>query len=432
MKIHEYQARDLLSQYGIPVPQGRVIESIDDAAAAFKDAQHAGGGEGGDGLVVIKAQVHAGGRGKAGFVKLVKTAAEATDAARFMLSNRMVSPQTPPEGLEVKKLLVAAGVDIADRKSGSPALRAGDTARSAVPPKEEFYLAITTDRKTRRNILIASREGGVEIEQIAHERPEAIIKEPLHPTLGLQPFAARKVAFALGFTGKQVNQAAAIMTKLAKLFEQKDCSLAEINPLIITPPTAKHPDGEVLAIDAKFNFDDNGTFRHADLQALFDPTEENPAEMRAKRFGLSYIALDGNIGCLVNGAGLAMATMDIIKLHGGTPANFLDVGGGATEEAVTEAFSIILSDSTVKGVLVNIFGGIMRCDVIAQGIINAATNYKNADGSVGFKVPLVVRLEGTNVEAGRTLLESARGKLPTLQAATDLGDAAKKVTAAVG
>jgi len=404
MKIHEYQARQLLASSGIPVPSGQIIESVDQAQAAYKAAT------GGTGLAVIKAQVHAGGRGKAGFVRLVSTPLEAETAARFMLSNRMISPQTPPEGLEVKKLLVASGVDIADRAGGG---------------KEEFYLAITTDRSSRRNILIASREGGVEIEQIAHERPDAIIKVPLHPLMGLQPYQARDVAFALGFKGKQVGQAAGIMTNLAKLFIDKDCSLAEINPLVITAPTKAQPDGQVFAIDAKFDFDDNATFRHKDLEAMFDPSEENPAEMRAKRFGLSYIALDGNIGCLVNGAGLAMSTMDIVKLHGGTPANFLDVGGSATEEAVTEAFKIIVADPTVKGVLVNIFGGIMKCDIIAQGIINAAK-------SVGFKVPLVVRLEGTNVEAGRKLLENARAEIPTMQAATDLTDAAQKVCAAVG
>jgi len=415
MKIHEYQARELLRSAGIPVPAGVMIESIDDAAPAYKRVAEeafgsAGGQAGGSGaLVVVKAQVHAGGRGKAGFVKLVKSPKEAEDAARFMLTNRMVSPQTGPEGLEVKKLLIAAGVDIA----------------------KEYYLAVTTDRKTRRNVLIASSEGGVEIEQVAHDRPDAIIKEPLHPLLGLQGYQARRVAFDLGFKGKQVNQAASIMSKLAKLFVEKDCTLAEINPLIVTPVSAANPDGQVLAIDAKFNFDDNGLFRHDDLTALADPTVENPAELRAHRFGLTYIALDGNIGCLVNGAGLAMATMDIVKLHGGTPANFLDVGGGATEEAVTEAFSIILSDHHVRGVLVNIFGGIMRCDIIAQGIINAATKYKNPDGSTGFKVPLVVRLEGTNVEAGRKLLSEAKSKIPTMQAATDLTDAAKKVCEAV-
>ncbi|MBC7772877.1 MAG: ADP-forming succinate--CoA ligase subunit beta [Pyrinomonadaceae bacterium] len=409
MKIHEYQARELLRSAGIPVPAGVVIESIDEAAPAYKRAAEEAFGSAVGSLVVVKAQVHAGGRGKAGFVKLVKSAKDAEDAARFMLTNKMVSPQTGPEGLEVKKLLIAAGVDIA----------------------KEYYLAITTDRKTRRNVLIASSEGGVEIEQVAHDRPDAIIKEPLHPLLGLQGYQARRVAYDLGFKGKQVNQAASIMVKLAKLFIEKDCTLAEINPLIVTPSSQAHPDGQVLAIDAKFNFDDNGLFRHDDLTALADPSVENPAELRAHRFGLTYIALDGNIGCLVNGAGLAMATMDIVKLHGGTPANFLDVGGGATEEAVTEAFSIILSDHHVRGVLVNIFGGIMRCDIIAQGIINAATKYKNPDGSIGFKVPLVVRLEGTNVEAGRKLLSEAKSKIPTMQAATDLTDAAKKVCAAV-
>ena len=408
MKVHEYQARDLLAEAGIPVPPGVMIASIEEAGKAYAQVTADAGP-----LAVVKAQVYAGGRGKAGFVKLVRSSTEASEAARFMLSHRMISPQTPPEGLEVKRLLIAAGVDIADRAGGG---------------KEEFYLAITTDRTTRRNVLIASREGGVEIEQVAHDRPEAIIKEPLHPLLGLQGYQARRVAFALGLKGKQVMQGASIMLNLARLFQEKDCSLAEINPLVITAGD----NGRLLAIDAKFNFDDNATFRHADLQALADPSEESPAEARAHRMGLSYIALDGNIGCLVNGAGLAMATMDIIKLHGGEPANFLDVGGGASEEAVTEAFSIILSDAKVRGVLVNIFGGIMRCDVIAQGIINAARGFTNADGSKGFKVPLVVRLEGTNVDQGRRLLDEARGSLPTLAAATDLTDAAKKVCAAIG
>ncbi len=413
MKIHEYQARTLLQNAGIPVPSGVTIDSLEQAAAAFKTSTSGMAAP----LAVVKAQVHAGGRGKAGFVKLVKTPEEATEAARFMFTHRMVSPQTPPEGLEVKKLLVAQAADIADRRGGG---------------KEEFYLAVTTDRKTRRNMLIASREGGVEIEQIAHDRPEAIIKEPLHPIAGLLPAQARRVAFDLGFHGKQVAQAVDIMVKLGKLYAEKDCALAEINPLIITPPSATHPDGQVMAIDAKFNFDDNGMFRQKQIEDWFDPTEENPAEMRARKFGLSYVALDGNIGCLVNGAGLAMATMDVVKLHGGEPANFLDVGGGATEEAVTEAFSIILSDRRVKGVLVNIFGGIMKCDVIAQGIINAAKKHVNHDGSIGFKVPLVVRLEGTNVKEGRALLESAKPSLPTLQAAADLGDGATKICAAVG
>lgn len=400
MKIHEYQARDILSQAGVPVPAGLTIDTFEQAAGAFKDVTR----DMADGkkLAVVKAQVHAGGRGKAGFVKLVKTPEEATEAARFMLSNKMVSVQTGPDGLEVTKLLIAAGVDIA----------------------KEYYLAITTDRKTRRHVLIASSEGGVEIEKTAEENPDAIVREALHPLLGLQPFQARKVAFELGFTGKQVGQAARIMMALAQTFLEKDCTIAEINPLIVTPKSEDHPDGQVMAIDAKFNFDDNALFRHKDLQGMFDPTEENPSELRAQRMGLSYIALDGNIGCLVNGAGLAMATMDTIALEGGTPANFLDVGGSASEEAVTEAFRIILDDKAVKGVLVNIFGGIMDCAVIAQGIVNAASE-------IGFEVPLVVRLEGTNVQAGRKILEEASGKLPTLQAASDLGDAAKKVAAAV-
>jgi succinyl-CoA synthetase beta subunit len=411
MKIHEYQARDLLASYNIPVPDGEVITSAEQATQAYKSI--AANQE--STLAVVKAQVFAGGRGKAGFVKLVNSPDEALESAKFMLSNKMVSAQTGAEGLEVNKLLIAAGVDIADREP--------DASGKSVP--DEYYLAITTDRNTRQNTLIASREGGVEIEQVAHDTPEAIVKMPIHPVMGLQPYQAREVAFALGFVGKQINQAVKIMLALAKLYVDKDCSIAEINPLIVTPPTAGHPDGQVIAIDAKFNFDDNALFRHKDISALFDPTEENPAEVRADKMGLSYIALDGNIGCLVNGAGLAMATMDTIKLFDGEPANFLDVGGSATEEAVTEAFRIILSDNAVNGILVNIFGGIMRCDIIAQGIVNAAKE-------IGFTIPLVVRLEGTNVDAGRKILEDAAADLPTLQAASDLGDAAQKVVAAVG
>ncbi|MCA9275767.1 MAG: ADP-forming succinate--CoA ligase subunit beta [Phycisphaerales bacterium] len=406
MKIHEYQARDLLSSYAIPVPAGEVITSADQATQAYKAIAATQEST----LAVVKAQVFAGGRGKAGFVKLVNTPDEAHEAAKFMLSNKMVSPQTGPEGLEVNKVLIAAGVDIAEREPGKA---------------DEYYLAITTDRNTRQNTLIASREGGVEIEEVAAHNPKAIIKQAIHPILGLQPYQAREIAFKLGFKGKQVNQAVNIMLNLSKLYTEKDCSLAEINPLVVTPATEANPHGQVIAIDAKFNFDDNATFRHKDIAALYDPSEDNPAEVRASKMGLSYIALDGNIGCLVNGAGLAMATMDTIKLFDGEPANFLDVGGSATEEAVTEAFRIILSDKAVNGILVNIFGGIMRCDIIAQGIVNAAKE-------IGFTIPLVVRLEGTNVEAGRKILEEASGDLPTLQAATDLGDAAQKVVAAVG
>jgi succinyl-CoA synthetase beta subunit len=410
MKIYEYQARELLRGAGIPVPPGAVISYVADAPAAYREVRAKSGTD----LAVVKGQVHAGGRGKAGFVKMVRSEDEASTAAAFMLSNRMKSPQTPPEGLEVKKLLVAAGVDILERAGGGA---------------EEFYLAITTDRKQRRNILIASRQGGVDIEHVAETNPDAIIKEALHPVHGVQGFQARKIAYQIGFTGKLASQAADVIQKLGKLYIEKDCTLAEINPLVI----AKGSDGEpaVMAIDAKFSFDENGLFRHKELQALEDPAVENAAEMKAQHLGLSYVALDGNIGCLVNGAGLAMATMDIIKLHGGEPANFLDVGGGASEEAVTGAFSIILSDPSVQGVLVNIFGGIMRCDVIAQGIINAARNFQNADGSTGFKVPLVVRLEGTNVQRGRELLDAAQASIPTMQSATDLSDAASKVCKAV-
>ncbi|MFM9096958.1 MAG: ADP-forming succinate--CoA ligase subunit beta [Phycisphaerales bacterium] len=397
MKIHEYQARQLLADAGIPVPGGRMVERAEDAAREAREQLASGAG-----IVVVKAQVHAGGRGKAGFVKVCKAADEAEAAARFMLSNRMHSPQTPPEGLEVRRLLVAAGVDIA----------------------KEYYLAIVTDRARRTNTLIASAEGGVDIEHVAATRPEAIVKVALDPLCGLAAYQARETAFRLGFKGKQVAQAADVMMRLAGLFLAKDASLAEINPLVVTPPSAAHPDGQVIAIDAKFNFDDNAMFRHPDLRAMFDPSGENPAEMRAREFELNYVALDGNIGCLVNGAGLAMSTMDIVKLHGGDPANFLDVGGGASEQAITEAFRIILSDGRVKGVLVNIFGGIMQCDRVARAIVSAAK-------AVGFKVPLVVRLEGTNVAEARMVLDAARAELPTMQSATDLADAARKVCAAV-
>ncbi len=398
MKIHEYQARELLDAAGIAVPDGAMVQTVEDAERAAKDIFDAGSS-----ICVVKAQVHAGGRGKAGFVKVVETVEEVRDAAKFMLSNRMVSPQTGAEGLEVKRLLVAAGVDIA----------------------KEYYLAMTVDRGKNTNTLIASAEGGVEIEAVAESNPDAIKKIPVHPLIGLQAHEARRVAFDLGFTGKQVGQAAKIMMNLATLFTDTDASLAEINPLIVTPPTSDHPDGQVMAIDAKFNFDDNALFRHKNIANLFDPSEENPAELRANKFGLSYVALDGDIGCLVNGAGLAMSTMDIIKLHGGEPANFLDVGGSATEEAVAEAFRIILSDDAVKGVLVNIFGGIMQCDRIARGIVGAAKE-------VGFEVPLVVRLEGTNVAQARQILEEAKSEIPNMQTATDLADAAKTITSAVG
>jgi len=392
MKIHEYQARQLLEDAGIPVPAGHMCTTVEEAVTAAEGIL-----SGESSQVVVKAQVHAGGRGKAGFVKVVDSIEAVQDAASFMLSNRMVSNQTGPEGLEVNQLLVAAAVDI----------------------ERELYLAITTDRANATNTLIASTEGGIEIEAVAEETPDAILKLPLHPVDGLSTEKARELAQRLEFTGDQVDQAVSLMENLSRLFVEKDASLAEINPLIVTP------DGQVLAIDAKFNFDDNALFRHPDLQELFDPSEENADELHAREFGLSYVALDGNIGCLVNGAGLAMSTMDIIKLEGGQPANFLDVGGDATLEAVTEAFRIILGEEQVEGVLVNIFGGIMQCDRIANAIVGAAEE-------VGFEVPLVVRLEGTNVDAAREILEQARTRLPTMQTATDLADAARKVTAAVG
>jgi succinyl-CoA synthetase beta subunit len=397
MKIHEYQARALLANAGVPVPSGLMVQTAEEAVAETKRLLAAGAG-----LIVIKAQVHAGGRGKAGFVKLVRSVEEAEEAAMFMLTNRMVSPQTGTEGLAVDRLLVADGVDI----------------------DSEFYLAITLDRTRGTAALIASAEGGVEIERVAEETPEKIFTEPIDPRAGLAAWQARSVAFRLGFRGKQVGQAVKIMMALSTLFTDTDASLVEINPLVLTPADDEHPDGRVLAIDAKFSFDDNALFRHPELRELDDDFDSASAERRAEAAGLSYVALDGNIGCLVNGAGLAMSTMDIIKLHGGEPANFLDVGGSADENAVREAFEIILSDKKVQGVLVNIFGGIMQCDTIARAIVNAAQ-------TVGFEVPLVVRLEGTNVEEARVLLADAQANLPTMQTANDLSEAANLVCAAV-
>jgi len=387
MKIHEYQARDLLAKAGIPVPPATVVDTPDAAHAAFK--------QNGVPLQVVKAQVFAGGRGKAGFVKLVKTADDAAAAAKFMLTNKMVSVQTGPEGIEVKKVLIAAAVDIA----------------------KEYYVSITLDRNRGTPIVIASAEGGVEIEHVAKTNPDAIIKEPLHPHLGLLPFAGLKVAKKIGFSGKQANTVTKLLVNLAKFYMTSDCTMAEINPLVVTKT------GDVLAIDAKVQFDDNALFRHPDITALKDDAETDPLELRAQKASLNYIKLDGSIACLVNGAGLAMATMDVIKLFGGSPANFLDVGGGVTADGAKEAFRIILSDKKVNGILVNIFGGIAKCDIIAAALIDAGKE-------IGFTVPLVVRLEGTNVDLARTMLDAARKELPTLQTATDLNDAAKKVVAA--
>jgi len=391
MKVHEYQARQLLAAAGAPVPPFEVIESPDQAASAVKKL---GGGQ-----VVAKAQVHAGGRGKAGYVILSNDPADIEKHCKRMLSEPMVSKQTGPEGIVVRKLLLAPAVDI----------------------EKEYYVGMAIDRAHRCPVMMVSREGGVEIEEVAARNPDAIIKEWLHPHLGLLPYQLRRLADALGLEGDQAKAAMKTMFALAKLFVEKDCSLAEINPLVLTSSADGKP-GEIMAIDAKINFDDNAVFRHADVKAMFDPTEENPAEIRAKEHNLSYIALDGNIGCLVNGAGLAMSTMDIIKLHGGEPANFLDVGGSVTRDGAVEAFRIILADEKVKGVLVNIFGGIARCDVIADALIHAAKE-------VGFKVPVVVRLEGTNVEKARAMLKEAN--LDPLPTADDLTDAAKKVCAAV-
>jgi succinyl-CoA synthetase beta subunit len=398
MKIHEYQARAALEAAGIPVPPCEVIERGDQAADAFRKLAAAmpPGGQSGatDPKVVVKAQVHAGGRGKAGYVKLVSTPQEAADHAARMLAVPMVSKQTGPQGVQVRKVLLAAAVDI----------------------EKEYYLGCVVDRARRVPVMMASAEGGVEIEEVAARNPDAIKKAWFHPHLGLQRFQAAALAAEIGLAGEQARAAVDIMQRLGKLFLEKDCSLAEINPLVRTPA------GQLLAIDAKFNFDDNALFRHPDVQAWFDASEENPAELRAKEFDLTYIALDGNIGCLVNGAGLAMATMDIIKLHGGEPANFLDVGGSVTAAGAVEAFRIILADARVRAVLVNIFGGIAKCDVIADALIQAARE-------VGFSVPVVVRLEGTNVDIARKMLKDAA--IPQLRTAGDLTDAARQVCAAV-
>jgi succinyl-CoA synthetase beta subunit len=389
MKIHEYQARQILTDAGIPVPPAEVVRTPEEAAEAFKHFKAP--------MCVVKAQVYAGGRGKAGFVKLVKSADEARDAAKFMLNNRMVSYQTGPEGVPVSVLIVAPGVDI----------------------EKEYYLGITVDRARNTATVIASAEGGMEIEEVAKKSPEKVLKVPLHPTLGLQGYQARDLAYALGFKDKMAGEVAKLMNNLAKSFFKTDASLVEINPLVISK------EGKLLALDAKFNFDDNALFRHNDIVGMADESQEKPLDVRAHKANLNYIALDGTIGCLVNGAGLAMATMDIIKLHGAEPANFLDVGGGVTAEGAIEAFKIILSDEKVKGILVNIFGGIAKCDLIAEALVKAGRE-------VGFKVPVVVRLEGTNVEKAREILTAAKGELPTLITATDLTDAARKVVAATG
>ena len=381
MKIHEYQAKAILAKYGVPVPQGEVIF---DAADASGVAQRLGGG-----TVVVKAQIHAGGRGKGGGVKVVKTPADAHSAASKMIGMNLVTYQTGPSGQKVQRVLIEQGLDIA----------------------RELYLGIVLDRGSERLVMMVSQEGGVEIEKVAHETPEKIHKEYIHPGLGLSAFQARKLAFALGLEGPQVGQAVKVMTALYNAFVATDASLLEINPLIVTG------DGSLLALDAKMNFDDNAQFRHPEFKELRDPSEEDPLEVEASKYSLNYIKLDGNIGCMVNGAGLAMATMDIIKLAGGEPANFLDVGGGANAEQIKNAFRILMSDKSVKAVLINIFGGILRCDVLAEGVIAAVKD-------LGVRVPIVIRMEGTNVEQGKKMLKESG---LNFQTADDMKEGAEKV-----
>ncbi len=385
MNIHEYQAKALLARFGVAVPRGRVAFTPAEAEGA---AQELGGP-----VWVVKAQIHAGGRGKGGGVKVVKSQREVKETAAKMIGMNLVTHQTGPQGKEVKRVYIEEGCDIA----------------------RELYLSVLLDRATSFVTIMASTEGGMDIEEVAATTPERILKVSIDPATGLQPFHARKLAFGLGLEGGQIRSAVKFLQGVYKAYTELDASLVEINPLVVTGG------GELIALDAKMNFDDNGLFRHKDIEDLRDEDEEDPAELEASRHELNYIKLDGSIGCMVNGAGLAMATMDIIKLYGGEPANFLDVGGGATAERVTAAFKIILSDSNVKGILVNIFGGIMRCDVIATGIVEAAKE-------VDLNVPLVVRLEGTNVDLGKSIL--AESGLDIL-AADDLADAAEKVVKAM-
>jgi succinyl-CoA synthetase beta subunit len=386
MKIHEYQAKAILAKYGVPVPQGEVVFNAADAKAV---ATRLGGG-----TVVVKAQIHAGGRGKGGGVKVVKNPDEAERAAKDMIGMQLVTYQTGPEGQKVGRVLIEQGLRI----------------------KRELYLGMVIDRATEKTVLMASQEGGVEIEKVAHETPEKIFKEFVHPGTGLVPFQTRNLAFALGLEGAQVGQAAKLMTALYDAFKATDASLIEINPLIVTE------DGDLLALDAKMNFDDNALYRHPDVKEYRDTSEEAPLEVEASKYNLNYIKLDGEIGCMVNGAGLAMATMDIIKLAGGEPANFLDVGGGANAEQIRNAFKILMSDKNVKAVLINIFGGILRCDVLAEGVIAAVKE-------LHVSVPIVIRMEGTNVEKGKQMLRESG---LNFQTADDMNEAARKVVARGG
>ncbi|MBS2021831.1 MAG: ADP-forming succinate--CoA ligase subunit beta [Deltaproteobacteria bacterium] len=388
MKIHEFQAKEVLRKYGVAVPKGKLALSADEAKAAATELM-----AGGKPVCVVKAQIHAGGRGKGGGVKLAKSPEQAGELAGAMLGMQLITHQTGPQGQKVRKVYIEEGCDIA----------------------RELYLGLTLDRATGRNTFMASSEGGVEIEEVAAAHPEKILREGVDPVVGMAAYQARDLAYGLGLSGAAVNSFVKFAQAMHTAFVETDASIVEINPLVVTKS------GEIIALDAKINFDDNALFRHKDLAALRDPDEEDPRENAAKEFDLSYIALDGNIGCMVNGAGLAMATMDMIKNAGGMPANFLDVGGGADEKKVTAAFKIILGDPSVKAVLVNIFGGIMKCDIIAAGIIAAAKQ-------VHLSVPLIVRLEGTNVNEGKALLKnSGLAIIP----ADDLGDAARKAVASL-
>ena len=380
MNLHEYQAKELLSRYGVKVPRGRMVESVADAARAAEEL----------GLpVVIKAQIHAGGRGKAGGVKLARTAADVLKMAGEILGKKLVTPQTGAEGKEVRKLLVEEGLAI----------------------QQELYLSFLVDRSVGRPVCIASSAGGMEIEKVAAETPEKILRVEVDPAVGLRPYQARRIAYGLGLVEDVHGKAVAFLLSLYQAFRGLDCSLLEINPCLVTE------EGEVLALDAKINLDDNALFRHKDLLSLRDITEEAPLEVEASKFGLNYIKLDGDVGCMVNGAGLAMATMDIIKLSGSSPANFLDVGGGASAEQVKNAFRILTSDPQVKAVLINIFGGILRCDRLAEGVIAAVQE-------LGVKAPIVIRMEGTNVELGKKMLAESRLNFTT---ANSMKEAAEKV-----
>ncbi|OLC70696.1 MAG: succinate--CoA ligase subunit beta [Deltaproteobacteria bacterium 13_1_40CM_4_54_4] len=384
MNIHEYQAKELLKRYGVPVPLGKVVSTPQEARGAAVEL---------GGRCVVKAQIHAGGRGKAGGVKLARDPADAEKKAAEILGKNLVTHQTGPEGRQVRKVLIEQGLNI-DR---------------------ELYLGMVLDRAQSRIAVICSAEGGVEIEEVAAKNPEKILKELIDPAVGLLPFQCRKLAFALGMPAESVGKLTAMMQALYRAFDECDCSLAEINPLVLTK------EGQVIALDAKMNFDSNAFFRQKEILALRDLHEEDPREIEASKYDLSYISLDGNIACMVNGAGLAMATMDIIKLCGGEPANFLDVGGGANQEKVAQAFKILLADARVRGVLINIFGGIMRCDVLAQGVVDAARELK-------VNVPLVVRMQGTNVDIGKKIL--ADSGLPIISAET-MAEAAEKIVGAI-